>query len=76
MTETIYEALDAEKAFYAFIATVDAQIRDAVETSAWGNVFSADVTDRDRTHEAAAWREALATAEMIADAPADFQITD
>ncbi len=63
-----------EQDFNDFIATVPGKIRDQVRNSAHQNTFSVDVTSTDRTADPKAWDEAIETAHMIADTPADFGI--
>ena len=64
-------ALIKKEAFEAFIATVDAAIRNDVETEAWQNAFSVE-THGDYADDEERWSVALATARMVADAPADY----
>lgn len=63
-----------ETAFNATVAKAPEAIRDAVEDMAWGNAWSAE-TYYDYDTDARRWEIAIATAEAIIDAPADYGLT-
>ena len=74
MTDTGTEAaIGAERAFYDAVKKLPSNMRAEVEAMAWGNAWSVECYEADKTNEQR-WKECLVTLEMIADAPADYGI--
>lgn len=67
-------AIVAKEAFYAYVASLPASIRDDVEQMAWANSWSVECYEAGKSN-AARWEESLSCARMIADAPADYGLT-
>lgn len=63
-----------EREFDKVCGTAPESIRQAVYQMAWENAF-ADGAYQEHGSDAARWAVAIATAEMIIDAPADYDLT-
>jgi hypothetical protein len=68
MTQT---STTPKEAFDAFIASLDAAVRDGIELVSMQNSWAVEVHDEFENDDAR-WDNALSTAQMIADDPSSF----
>lgn len=68
-----HAVIDAKKAFYAYIATINSPNAHMVESMSFQNSMAVE-TYNEYSNDLERWNVALDTAKMIMDAPSDYNI--